>query len=330
LQCNFIRPQALFLAPMEGITDEVYRQTLSQTFPGWDYMACDFLRIPSVSVYPAKKILGHYGVNIYHGPLRKNNYYQILTPTNGLIEEHVDIFNELQFDWLDLNAGCPSKAVTGHAGGSFLLSDLKLLQNVVSRIRKNFKGHFTVKMRLGFKDDANFEKIIKLLGDEGVEAITVHARTREQLYKGIADWRYIEKAVKISSVPIIANGDIWTLQDIENIFSQTGCYGVMLARCALKTPWLAELYYEYKKNILGISQDQNFLNEIRKEKIPQYFKALEKNILLHDKSEEVLLNYFKSLSRYIFDDLSPDYKSQILRAQSYQQFNQLMREFCFQ
>ena len=91
------------------------------------------------------------------------------------------------------------------------------------------------------KDDKTFIDCIKLFEDEGVEAITIHGRTRDQLYKGLANWSYIEQAVKTTSLPIIGNGDLWTTSDIKNIFEQTGCHSVMLGRGALKTPWMSKI-----------------------------------------------------------------------------------------
>jgi tRNA-dihydrouridine synthase len=96
-------------------------------------------------------------------------------------------------------------------------------------------------MRIGYKDDNTFLDCIKLFEDEGVQAITIHARTRDQLYKGIADWSYIKQAVQATSLPIIGNGDIWTISDVKNIFEMTGCHSIMLGRGALKTPWMAKI-----------------------------------------------------------------------------------------
>ena len=101
-------------------------------------------------------------------------------------------------------------------------------------------------MRIGFKDDSNFLDCIKLFEHEGVNAITIHGRTRDQLYKGVADWKYIRMAAKATSVPIIGNGDIWSVSDIQNIFDYTNCHSIMLGRVALKL--LGRTLSKTKKN----------------------------------------------------------------------------------
>lgn len=302
--------QSLFFAPMEGITDDTYRRVIINNFPEWDYMACDFLRVPAAGLYPKSHIIEHYGNFAFNNAeARKKTLFQILTSEKAFTKETVTTLNDIGFEWLDLNLGCPSKTVTAHKGGSFLLTDLPLLKNIVTNIRTHFKGTFTCKIRVGYHDDKSLEDIIKLLQDEGVEAITVHARTRDDLYKGIANWDYISRAVKVATVPIVGNGDIWKPQDVKRIFDQTGCHSVMIARGALKSPWLA---HQVKNNKYELSN-----TELLK-LIENYFNSFLKIMKEENNSDEKILKRFKSVCRYIFDDL-PDgetIKRQFMRGQS--------------
>jgi tRNA-dihydrouridine synthase B len=292
---NYFAPQSLFFAPMEGITDGYYRNMLHKNYPAWDYMACDFLRIPSAGFYPDKHIVEHYGIAAYQNQeQREKTIYQILTSENAYTEEHVIKIRELGFKWLDLNLGCPSKTVCKNKGGSYLLSDLPVLRQIIQTIRKNFPFHFTTKIRVGYKDDSNFEKILKLLEEEGVNAITIHARTREELYKGIANWDYVKRAVKLVNIPIIGNGDIWSLQDIERYYNYTGAHSIMLARGALKTPWIAN---QYKA---GLRQETI---EDRLENLKNYFKFLYQEIESLPLEESSKIRRLKAVSRNIFDPL---------------------------
>lgn len=287
--------KSLFFAPMEGVTDIFYRNVITNHYPQWDFVATDFLRIPSVGMYPDKHILKHFGSSALDCPQTKSKtIYQILTSDLALTSEHVQRIEALGFEWLDLNLGCPSKTVCKNKGGSFLLSELDILRKIIKEIRSNFTHTFTAKIRVGYRDDSNFEKILKLLEEEGVDAITIHARTRDQLYKGVANWDYVKQAVKISNIPIIGNGDIWTVKDINRYYDYTNAHSVMIARGALKTPWLAK---NYKLSIL----DESI--ESRVEEIKKYFHLFYSQLENKEGEELGNIRRLKAVSRYIFDDL---------------------------
>jgi tRNA-dihydrouridine synthase len=263
----------------------------------------------------------HYGPRIYAVPeWRKNNSFQILTTPKAQTQAVVEIIESLKFDHLDLNLGCPSKKVNSHLGGAYLLSDHQSLKMILQTIRKNFTGHFTVKMRIGYRDDKNFLDSLKLIEDQGVEAITLHARTREQLYKGVADWNYIKSAVERLNIPLIGNGDIWVVEDIENIFTKTQCHSVMFGRSALKTPWLAKLYKDYMEDQASI--DETFLLFQRKNYLDEYFYALLKEYREINHQDSLILKRFKSLSRNLFDDYHDfeTIRGRFLRAVSLEEF----------
>lgn len=305
---------------MEGVTDEVYRKTLSEIFPEWNYWSTDFLRIPGTGYYKDEKVLNHFGKSVLEDEkLTAKTSYQILASPSSNTVETVRQIQALGFKHLDLNLGCPSKAVCSHKGGSFLLSDLKLLEKVIKEIRSNFDHLFTVKIRIGFNDDQNFESIIRLLNDLGAQAITLHARTRKQLYKGRANWDYIRRAVEISDVPIIGNGDIWSEEDIDRMFKEANCYAVMAARGALKTPWLSKLYSIKKQNL---ELDKEKKEKMRRSFIKLYYKNLDQTYENASWTADHRLRRFKGLSRYLFDDFenSSNLKSSLLRSKSLGEF----------
>lgn len=317
-------PGSLLFAPMEGVTEESYRQALERAFPEWDMLATDFLRVPSEGLFKPQRIISHYGESVYKNEkLKRKTTFQILTSSRANTQQTVELINELGFQHLDLNIGCPSKKVNTHKGGAYLLSDLPALKKIISVIRESFKSCLTVKIRTGYRNADNFEDLIKFFEDTGVEAITVHARTRDQLYRGLADWSYIKKAVEISSLPIIGNGDIWNVADIDRMFDETGCHSVMIARGALKTPWLATQYREYAGET-----NEAFLLEERKKFIEVYFYELERAYKKEGKSEENILKRFKALSRYIFDDFDDgELKNIFLRTRSYSEFSDRLESF---
>ncbi|WP_372653496.1 tRNA dihydrouridine synthase [Halobacteriovorax sp.] len=320
------KKRSLLFAPMEGVTDEPYRIAIERAFPEWDYLCTDFLRVPTVGAFSNQKLINHYGQKVLKTPdLRKKTGFQILTSYRAQTEEMVKQINEIpEIEHLDLNLGCPSKKVNAHKGGAYLLSEMKELREIIQIIRKNFDRTFTVKIRIGYKDTDRFTDSLKLFEDEGVEAITIHGRTRDQLYRGVANWDFIKEAVNTVSVPIIGNGDVWTVQDIDKMFEYCGCDSIMLGRGALKTPWLASLYYQYQDRLDELD-DFTLLQE-RRTYVQNYFDELEREYKKEENKNVRILNRFKSFSRYIFDDFenAEALRSSFLRASSLDHFKDLL------
>ena len=315
---------SILFAPMEGITDPAYRKTVMELYPEWDMFATDFLRVPTEGTVTEKKVVEHFGEEIYSNPkLRDKTTYQILTTPRANTEQTLEIINGLEFNHLDLNIGCPSRRVNAHQGGSFLLTDVKLLEQVVSLIRKKTNKTFTTKIRVGFHDDKNFDDIIRCLDFCGVDGITIHGRTRVEMYKGVAQWKYFSRATKLTNLPIIANGDIWTPEDIETLFSETDVYAVMCARSAMKTPWLAR---EFQLKEINYTKSKRLANRL--ELLPYYFSALETNYREAGMEDTKVLKKMKALIRYLFDDFESGdkLKSLMLRSKDYAEFNQRMSE----
>lgn len=305
--------KSLLFAPMEGITDPLYRKAVMKLYPEWDRFSTDFLRIPGNGHYSEKKIIEHVGREIFNNSeLMGKTTFQILTSAKANIEHTVKQIEGLGITHLDLNLGCPSRKVNSHGGGSFLLSNLEELKVVLEKIRRNFPHRFTVKMRIGYRNDELFEQSLKLIEDQGADAVILHARTRDQLYKGIADWSYIKKAVEILNIPLIGNGDVWNTQDIDRLYEQSNCHSIMVARGAMKTPWLAKV----KKHNLNDSL------ALRLELLPEYFFELKNVYSEAGWSEDQILKRYKALSRYLFDDF-PDHeemKKKFMRSKALKEF----------
>lgn len=315
-----LKAHSLILAPLEGITDALYRRLILEHYPDWDFLFTDFYRIPRHANKSHKFLAEHLGQEIMANPLWfDKTVFQVLGTSKDALEETCEHINELQIKWLDLNAGCPMKRVIGHKGGSYLLSDLDELRLIVKRLRKAFPHFLTVKMRIGFKDDKNFFDILKMLEDEGINAITLHGRLQVQLYLGRADWSYIEKAVQTTSLPLIANGDIWTVEDAKLIYKQTNCHSLMLGRGAIKAPWLASLIKNKKESFSLLE----LKNEIKKYLYLMYEENLKIGLL-----EENALRRVKSLSINIFEAFpnGNEVRTKALRSQSLSAFKEAVEE----
>ena len=306
---------------MEGITDEAFRKTIIKLYPEWDYLATDFLRVPSAGRYPSKHVVTHFGKELSQEEEIKNKtQFQIMTSHRSFTIEMIKQVVELNYPWLDINLGCPSNTVTKNGGGSSLLLDLVSLRPLIKTIRDSFPGRLTSKIRTGFHHTDEFEDSIKLLNDVGIEMITVHGRTRDMMYKEPAQWSFIEKAVKVSQVPIVGNGDIWCVNDIDRMLKETGCHSVMVARGALKFPWMAQ---SYRKGQMRETSQERCL------KIKTFFMEYRLNLEAEEISDRGLLKQSKSVSRYMLDgvDNGDTIRRKLLLSQTVPDFFSIIESF---
>jgi nifR3 family TIM-barrel protein len=162
------------------------------------------------------------------------------------LAEAARIVEETGFDLVDLNLGCPAKRVVGSNGGSGLLRDLPRIQEIFKAVRKAVTIPFTVKFRLGWNDaDIVCIELARMAEAEGLNAVALHARTREQGYSGQARWEWIAQVKQAVKIPVIGNGDIQTPEAAVAMVAETGCDAVMIGRAAPANPWIFRQIAQY-------------------------------------------------------------------------------------
>ena len=150
------------------------------------------------------------------------------------------------FDLVDLNLGCPARKVVTCNGGSGLLRNLPLIQNIFESVRAAVKIPFTVKFRAGWNDkEVVHVQLAKMAEDCGLAAVALHARTREQGYSGQARWEWIAALKDAVKIPVIGNGDIRSPEDAAAMVAETGCDAVMIGRTAASNPWIFRQIEQY-------------------------------------------------------------------------------------
>ena len=162
------------------------------------------------------------------------------------LAEAARIVEETGFDLVDLNLGCPAKRVVGCNGGSGLLRDLPRIGEIFRAVRKAVTIPFTVKFRMGWNEQQIVcVELARMAEAEGLNAVALHARTREQGYSGQAQWEWIAEVKQAVGIPVIGNGDIRTPEDAAAMIALTGCDAVMIGRAAPANPWIFRQIAQY-------------------------------------------------------------------------------------
>lgn len=232
------RRPVLALAPMEGISDAIVRRMLS-SLGGMDFCVTEFIRVVHGRV--PRRVLLRECPELSSGG-RTASGVPVLVQLLGGEAEHVAasaaLAAELGAIGIDLNFGCPAKRVNGSDGGASLLRCPPRITDVVGRTRAAVPQDVTVsaKIRLGWENPEDVVELTKAAEAGGADWVTIHGRTKLQMYKGRADWDLIGRAAGAVSVPVIANGDIFDPESLERCRDATGCTSFMLGRGAFRRP----------------------------------------------------------------------------------------------
>lgn len=233
--------EIIVLAPMEGLVDPPMRDILTR-IGGIDWCVSEFIRVTTGLLNHAtiQRIVPEldYGWKTRAGvPVRP----QLLGSDVRWMGENAALLASMGAPAIDINFGCPAKTVNRHRGGAALLREPELLHQIVSSVRAATPANVpvTAKMRLGYSDTALTLECAAALEAGGAAEITVHARTKVEGYKPPAHWEWLARVRESVQVPVIANGDVWTPEDYQQIREVSGCDRVMIGRGLVRRPDLA-------------------------------------------------------------------------------------------
>jgi tRNA-dihydrouridine synthase B len=233
-----VRP-AHILAPMAGITDTVFRRFIRR-LGGCGLIMTEFVSSEGM-IRPNFRSQRY----LYYQEEERPIAAQIFGADPAHLAEAARQIEALGFDVVDLNLGCPAKKVV-KCGGSGLLRDLRLLEEIFKSIRAAVKIPFTIKIRSGWSDEEIVAvQVARMAEDCGVEAIAVHPRTRIQGFSGRAKREIIQQVKQAVRIPVIGNGDVFKPEDAREMHDQTGCDAVMIGRAAASNPWIFRQMAEY-------------------------------------------------------------------------------------
>jgi tRNA-dihydrouridine synthase C len=231
----------ILLAPMEGLADDLLRGVLTG-ISGYDWGICEFVRV-SNTLLPAKTYericpeLLNDSRTASGMPMR----VQLLGSDPHFMAENARRLVTLKPAGIDLNFGCPAPTVNRHRGGAALLGEPELLHAITAAVRAEVPTDipFTAKMRLGIDDTSRAVENAQALAAAGIDELIVHGRTKADGYRPPARWEWIDKVRAAIDIPLIANGEVWTVEDFRNCQQVTGCADIMIGRGAVADPLLA-------------------------------------------------------------------------------------------
>jgi tRNA-dihydrouridine synthase B len=293
------------LAPMEGVTDLPFRRLIRE-IGGVGMTATEFIASEGL-----KRGVGKMHDMAKFDPDESPISIQIYGRRPEVMAEAAKIVQDMGPTIIDINMGCPSKKVCAHSGGSALMKDPELARDIIRAVREAITIPLTVKMRSGFDHtQRNADEIAWIAQEEGAEAITIHWRTRSDLYGGERMIDKIRETKDKLSIPVIGNGDVIDIPSAMRMFEETGCDGVMVGRGAIRNPW----------SLLQITQ------HLRGEEVTQVTAADRRRVLLgyldslngRFRSERGTLGRFKKISNYFTKGLpyGGDVRTLVLRSQT--------------
>ena len=259
----------LVLSPMAGVTDISFRRLLKQR-GGIGLTVSEFISVEGLTRHNPKSKR-----QMRFFPEERPFAVQIFGGQPARMAMAAEMAEEVGADILDINCGCPAPKVVKHGGGSGLLRDHTRLETILKEVKKSITIPMTIKIRAGFYDHTiNAVETAKLAEDCGAEHIALHGRTKEQGYKGLANWDLVRQIKEVVKVPFSGSGDVTTIEGAFARWRETGCDGVLIGRGAMANPWI---FRQIEDAIAGREIFQPTLED-KQEVLLEYFEMLREDM----------------------------------------------------
>lgn len=303
------------LAPMQDVTDLSFMTVINECGPP-DYFFTEFIRVHEHSIIE-ESILN----SITQNPSNRPVFAQLIGESLPNIHRIVKELLNHPIAGIDLNMGCPAPKIYKKNVGGGLLKDVDKIDKILGLLRQSIPGLFTVKMRIGFEDTDNFDKVLKLINKHQVDLLSVHGRTVKELYRGNVHYDFIKKAVESVACPVLANGNITSVEKALWTLDYTGAKGVMIGRSAIRNPWI---FLQLREQLSGLPHFKPLLKDVY-----QYIERLLNATHSPTISELQHINRMKKFLNFVGQGVDPEglFLHEMRRTNSYQSLFNVCKKF---
>lgn len=284
----------IYIAPMAGVSDYSFRRYMEKF--GADLIFTEMISSNNLAMYNTKeipKIL----------KLRKGNAVQIFGENIERLNNCAKYVENIGADHINLNCGCPMKKIVSNGSGATLLKEPDKIKRILYSLREILKPEtkISLKIRLGYEEANKHLEIAKIAQELNCDHITVHGRTRSELYTGFANWNYIKEVKESVTIPVIGNGDIFSLEDAIDKIKFSGVDGIMLARGILGNPWLVR---DIKRYIMG-KKIESIDDKNRIDGLIEYINVFREDNHIFNPEIRKFINYYleKTYKDYNYEKL---------------------------